>query len=110
MDAIKQIKQTEWFKKIKFFIFLNTGLALTAVGIAVFKTPNHFAFGGTSGISILLAAAFPGEGFAFSLAKFMGIFAITQIPLAISEGLLTVLVYNVLAKYSRKELDALGAL
>lgn len=60
--------------------------------------------------SFELAAAFPGEGFAFSLAKFMGIFAITQIPLAISEGLLTVLVYNVLAKYSRKELDALGAL
>ena len=60
MDAIKRLKQTEWFKKIKFSLFLNTGLALTAVGIAVFKTPNHFAFGGTSGISILLAAAFPG--------------------------------------------------
>lgn len=60
--------------------------------------------------SFQLAMAFPGDSFVFSLAKFMGIFAITQIPLAISEGLLTVLVYNVLAKYSRKELAALGAL
>ena len=42
--------------------------------------------------------------------KFMGIFALTQIPLAVCEGLLTVVVYNVLAKYSSKELTALGAM
>lgn len=46
-------------KQLVFFAKLNAGLALTAVGIAVFKTPNHFAFGGTSGISILLAAVLP---------------------------------------------------
>ena len=33
---------------------LNLGLILTAVGIVYFKNPNHFAFGGTSGLSILL--------------------------------------------------------
>lgn len=49
----------DWKKKLLFFAMLNAGLALTAVGIAVFKTPNHFAFGGTSGISILLASLFP---------------------------------------------------
>ena len=40
-----------------------------------------------------LAAAFPAEvgGFATSFAKFMGVFALTQVPLAISEGLLTVI-------------------
>jgi uncharacterized membrane-anchored protein YitT (DUF2179 family) len=38
---------------------LNCGLFLTALGIAVFKTPNHFAFGGTSGISIILSTLFP---------------------------------------------------
>jgi cobalt/nickel transport system permease protein len=42
--------------------------------------------------------------------KFMGIFAVTQVPLAVSEGLLTVVVFNLLAKYSRNELETLGAL
>ncbi len=46
-------------KDARFFLFLNTGLFLTAVGISVFKTPNHFAFGGTSGLSILLSTLFP---------------------------------------------------
>lgn len=44
---------------MKFFAQLNAGLIITAVGIAYFKTPNHFAFGGTSGLSILLADIFP---------------------------------------------------
>ena len=30
---------------LMFFIILNLGLIFTAVGIAIFKTPNHFAFG-----------------------------------------------------------------
>ncbi len=56
-----------------------------------------------------LALAFPAEtgGVAASLAKFLGIFAVTQIPLAVSEGLLTVIVFNFLLKYSSKELAAL---
>lgn len=41
------------------FLLLNLGLILTAVGINFFKNPNHFAIGGTSGLSILLAAIFP---------------------------------------------------
>ena len=46
--------------------------------------------------SLQLAWAFPDPagGFVAALLKFGGIFAITQIPLAISEGLLTVLVVN----------------
>ena len=46
-------------KNISFFLLLNLGLIFTALGIAIFKTPNHFAFGGTSGISIILATLFP---------------------------------------------------
>ena len=42
-----------------FFLILNLGLIFTAVGISVFKTPNHFAFGGTSGLSIVLSTLFP---------------------------------------------------
>lgn len=62
-------------------------------------------------ISIQLALAYPDAvgGFMASLWKFMGIFALTQIPLAISEGLLSVIVYNVLLKYSYKELNLLKA-
>lgn len=55
--------------------------------------------------SIQLAIAFHDKtgGFMHSLIKFMSIFAITQIPLAISEGILTVLVFNILYKYNKNE-------
>jgi cobalt/nickel transport system permease protein len=59
-----------------------------------------------------LALAFPDaeSGFGGSFVKFLGVFAVTQVPLAIAEGLLTVLVFNALATYDRQELHALGAL
>ena len=44
---------------LKYFLLLNLGLLITAIGIHLFKTPNHFAMGGTSGISILGATLFP---------------------------------------------------
>lgn len=56
-------------KNLWFFAQLNLGLVLTALGIALFKTPNHFAFGGTSGLSILLASLFPK----FNVGGFMWI-------------------------------------
>lgn len=54
-----------------------------------------------------LALAFPDPvgGFTASLGKFLGVFAITQIPLAISEGLLTVLIYSFIQKQSANELS-----
>ena len=57
--------------------------------------------------SAQLALAFPDpvSGFAGAMAKFSGIFAITQIPLAISEGLLTVLIFNALARFNPQELQ-----
>jgi cobalt/nickel transport system permease protein len=60
--------------------------------------------------SFQLAIAFPDPvgGIAASFTKFAGIFALTQAPLAISEGLLTVLVFNVIARFNRKELKDLG--
>ena len=44
------------------------------------------------------------------IAKFLTVFALTQIPLAIAEGLLTVVVFNVLVKYSENELHELAVL
>jgi cobalt/nickel transport system permease protein len=59
--------------------------------------------------SFQLALAFPAEigGITGSFLKFAGIFAVTQIPLAISEGLLTVLVWNLLNSHSRQDLELL---
>ena len=42
--------------------------------------------------------------------KFLTIFAVTQAPLAIAEGLLTVVIFNVLEKYSRVQLQELRVL
>jgi cobalt/nickel transport system permease protein len=60
--------------------------------------------------SAQLAFAFPDPagGFAASFAKFATVFAITQIPLAISEGLLTVVVMNALARFNAPELQAMN--
>jgi len=57
--------------------------------------------------SMQLAWAFPDpqSGFVGSFVKFAGIFALTQIPLAISEGLLTVVIFNALKRFNPKELQ-----
>ncbi|UMR30114.1 MULTISPECIES: energy-coupling factor ABC transporter permease [unclassified Massilia] len=59
--------------------------------------------------SLQLAWAFPDPvgGIQVSFAKFAGIFALTQVPIAISEGLLTVLVVNAMARFNEHELRAL---
>lgn len=62
--------------------------------------------------SIQLALAYPDAvgGFVASFVKFGTIFAVTQIPLAISEGLLTVLIFNALQANAEPELTRLGVL
>ena len=57
--------------------------------------------------SAQLAFAFPDPlgGVMASFLKFAGIFAITQIPLAISEGLLTVLIFNALRRFNASDLQ-----
>ena len=59
--------------------------------------------------SAQLAAAFPdpASGFAGSFVKFATVFALTQVPLAIIEGLITVVVFTMLTSYSRAELRVL---
>jgi cobalt/nickel transport system permease protein len=52
----------------------------------------------------------PASGFSGAFVKYLGIFALTQIPLAVAEGLLTVLVVNALAAYDRQEIQELGAI
>ena len=60
--------------------------------------------------SIQLALAYPSEqgGVAASAIEFLGVFAPTQLPLAIVEGLLTVMIMMALENYARPELKAIG--
>lgn len=60
--------------------------------------------------SVQLALAYPDpiSGFLGSFAKFAAIFAVTQIPLAISEGILTVLIFKALRGSAPQELQSLG--
>lgn len=62
--------------------------------------------------SIQLALAYPSAqgGITTSAVKFLGVFAPTQLPLAVIEGILTVLVMIGLETYARPELRAIGFL
>ena len=62
--------------------------------------------------SIQLALGHPSQagGFGASLVEFLGIFAVTQVPLAIVEGLLTVVVIIGLESLAQPELREIGYL
>lgn len=62
--------------------------------------------------SLQLALAYPDPtgGFTAAFIKFGTIFAVTQIPLAISEGILTVLIFNALQTNAQTEIAALDVL
>lgn len=62
--------------------------------------------------SLQLGLAFPDptSGLVGSVAKFLGVFAISQVPLAVVEGLLGVLVFRLLTDVARPELERLGVL
>jgi cobalt/nickel transport system permease protein len=60
--------------------------------------------------SVQLALAYPDPtgGFVASFLKFGAVFAVTQVPLAISEGLLTVVIFNALRSNAPAEMQLLG--
>lgn len=62
--------------------------------------------------AVQLALAFPDpvSGFGGAVVKFLSIFAITQVPLAVAEGMLGVLVFRVLRSTAAPELVRLGVL
>lgn len=59
--------------------------------------------------SIQLALAYPSEvgGVYSSFIKFVSVYGLTQIPLAIIEGILTVIVITTLDSYAKEELEEL---
>jgi cobalt/nickel transport system permease protein len=91
-NFVKKVKGPQWLA-----VFLAAALA----DISTYVTT-----------SLQLALAFPSEtgGIAASLAKFLSLFAVTQIPLALSEGILTVVMFNVITAYAKDELKDLNIL
>ena len=60
--------------------------------------------------SFQLALAFPAPTFSAALVSFLTVFAVTQVPLAIGEGILTVIIWDRLLAYKPKLLAKLNAL
>lgn len=60
-DKKEKMKKIFTKENIKWFLLLNAGLILIAVGIHFFKSPNNFALGGTSGLSIIAKGFFPSR-------------------------------------------------
>jgi len=95
-----------WVAFIVFRVGRRFGLPF---GGAVFLAAALADLAGYCVTALQLALAFPDPNSAFvgSLGKFLTVFAVTQIPLALSEGLLTVLVMNMLMAYNRSQLGQL---
>ena len=79
-----------------------------AVGVFLAAMLGDWATYLTTAGQLALAFPDPVSGIAGSFVKFVAIFIPTQLPLAIIEGLLTVVVVNLLNQYSRDELDELA--
>ncbi len=80
--------------------------------VAVFLAAalGDFATYCTSALQLALVFPDPTGSVAGSAVKFLGIFAVTQVPLAIAEGLLAVVVMNLLTKHREGELKSLNIL
>ncbi|MDV7198256.1 energy-coupling factor ABC transporter permease [Rhodococcus kroppenstedtii] len=90
--------------------FVLVGRLGGGISLAVFcaMTLADLATYCTTSVQIALAFPDPQSGIAGAVVKFLSIFAITQIPLAIAEGLLGVLVFRVLRSVATPELRELG--
>lgn len=62
----------------------------------------------TTAAQLALAFPDPSTGLLGSLVRFLGIFAVTQVPLAVVEGLVAVLLFRALRSWAGPELHDLG--
>jgi cobalt/nickel transport system permease protein len=79
-------------------------------GVFVAMALSDLATYGTTALQLAWAHPDAASGFLGAAGKFLGVFAVTQIPLAIGEGLLGVLLFRALAANARPELERLGVL
>ncbi|WP_426166893.1 energy-coupling factor ABC transporter permease [Pseudoduganella sp. R-34] len=94
---------------VSYGVFRSTAALGLSRAVAVFAAACIGDLATYLTTSAQLAWAFPDQigGISASFAKFAGIFALTQLPIAISEGLLTVLVVNAMARFNAHELRLL---
>ncbi|MDO5498794.1 MAG: energy-coupling factor ABC transporter permease [Propionibacteriaceae bacterium] len=78
------------------------------VAIFVAVAVANIATYATTSVQLALAFPDPATGFVGAFAKFAGLFAVTQVPLAITEGILAVLLFRALARIATRELRTLG--
>ena len=88
-------KKLKWNQKVNVFVACSVGDLFTYC-VTAFQ----------------LALAYPSEtgGVAASMVKFLGVFAPTQLPLAVIEGLLSVVIVIALESYATPELKSIGFL
>lgn len=98
-----------WAGFAVFFALRKAGVGVLPAVFALAFVADLFTYIVTS---FQLALAFPSAegGFRESFVEFMGVFAITQVPLAIVEGLITVVIVRVLMQVASSELLNLGFL
>jgi cobalt/nickel transport system permease protein len=79
-----------------------------AVGVFAALALSDLSTYVTTSVQLGLAHPDPAAGVLGSMVKFLGIFALTQVPLAVAEGLLGVLVFRLLGRIAPEELRSLG--
>ncbi len=75
-------------KKAKVNTFVSVGIAAAAADLITYVVT-----------SIQLGVAFPADNMMVQIGKYMTIFAFTQVPIAIAEGILTALIFERIAHY-----------
>lgn len=78
------------------------------VGVFVAMALADLATYVTTALQLALAFPDPSSGIPGAIAKFLSVFAVTQIPLALAEGVIGILVFRVLADVAGRELHDLG--
>lgn len=94
---------------VAYAVLRGCGVLRLPRGVAVFLAAALGDLATYLVTALQLAWAFPdpAAGVAASFTKFAAIFALTQVPIAISEGLLSVLVVGAMLRFHQPELRAL---
>lgn len=88
-----------WSKKVGWSILVGIFFAAFFADLLTYVTT-----------AIQLSLAFPIPTFEEAMIKFMGIYAFTQLPLAVAEGILTVVIFDYIMKLRPDVLGKLGVL
>jgi len=86
------------------FLLVRSVRLPTEVGIFAAMAVADLTTYVVTALQLALAYPDPASGLAGAIAKFLGIFALTQVPLALAEGFLGVVVYRFLRRVAPGEL------